>query len=246
LTALDGVDLDVAPGRSVGIIGHNGAGKTTLFDVISGFLRPDAGEVRIGELDVTGEAAHRRAVAGLGRSFQEARLFPSLTVAETVAVALERYLPNRDTLAAALALPASTYMEAAVAGRVDELLALLGLTGYRHHRIADLSTGTRRIVELCCVLGQDPAVVLLDEPSAGVAQRETEALAPLLRRVREATGCSLLIIEHDMALISSVCDELVALELGSVIARGAPAEVLGHPQVIASYLGGARQTALHV
>ena len=246
LTALDSVDLDVAPGSAVGIIGHNGAGKTTLFDVISGFLRPDAGEVRIGELDVTGEAPHRRAVAGLGRSFQEARLFPSLTVAETVAVALERYLPNRDTLAAALALPASTYMEAAVAERVDELLGLLGLTGYRHHRIADLSTGTRRIVELCCVLAQDPAVVLLDEPSAGVAQRETEALAPLLRRVREATGCSLLIIEHDMALISSVCDELVALELGSVIARGAPAEVLGHPQVIASYLGGARQTALHV
>jgi branched-chain amino acid transport system ATP-binding protein len=137
-------------------------------------------------------------------------------------------------------------LDAAVAGRVDALLALLGLTGYRHHRIADLSTGTRRIVELCCVLGQDPDVVLLDEPSAGVAQRETEALAPLLRRVREATGCSLLIIEHDMALISSVCDELVALELGSVIARGAPAEVLGHPQVVASYLGGARQTALHV
>jgi branched-chain amino acid transport system ATP-binding protein len=246
LTALDGVDLDLAPGRALGIIGHNGAGKTTLFDVISGFLRPDAGQVWVGDLDVTGEVPHRRAVAGLGRSFQEARLFPSLTVAETVAVALERYLPNRDALAAAMALPASTYMEAAVAERVDELLALLGLTGYRHHRISDLSTGTRRIVELCCVLAQDPAVVLLDEPSAGVAQRETEALAPLLQRVRDATGCSLLIIEHDMALISAVCDELVALELGAVITRGAPADVLNHPQVIASYLGRPRQTAMHV
>jgi branched-chain amino acid transport system ATP-binding protein len=202
--------------------------------------------VRIGDLDVTGEPPHRRALSGLGRSFQEARLFPSLTVAETVAVALERYLPNRDTLAAALALPASTYMEAAVAERVDELLTLLGLAGYRHHRIADLSTGTRRIVELGCVLAQGPAVVLLDEPSAGVAQRETEALAPLLRRVREVTGCSLLIIEHDMPLISAVCDELVALELGSVITRGVPAEVLDHPEVIASYLGRPRQTAVHV
>ena len=133
-------------------------------------------------------------------------------------------------------------MEAAVADRVDELLALLGLTGYRHHRIADLSTGTRRIVELACVLAQDPAVLLLDEPSAGVAQRETEALGPLLRRVRAATGCSLVIIEHDMGLLSAVCDELVALEFGSVIARGTPAEVLAHPKVISSYLGSDEET----
>ncbi|MGH9036967.1 MAG: ATP-binding cassette domain-containing protein, partial [Acidimicrobiia bacterium] len=242
ITALDGVDLDVAPGTAVGIIGPNGAGKTTLFDVISGFLAPDAGEVRLGSADITASAPHRRAVAGLGRSFQEARLFPSLTVAETVAVALERHLPNRDTLAAALALPASTYMEAAVAERVDGLLALLGLQGYRDHRIAELSTGTRRIVELACVLGQDPAVLLLDEPSAGVAQRETEALAPLLRRVRAATGCSLVIIEHDMGLLASVCDELVALEFGSVIARGTPAQVLSHPRVVESYLGADQDT----
>ncbi|MGH8992187.1 MAG: ABC transporter ATP-binding protein, partial [Acidimicrobiia bacterium] len=237
ITALAGVDLDVAPGTAVGVIGHNGAGKTTLFDVISGFVAPDAGRVALDGEDVTGRAPHRRAVAGLGRSFQEARLFPSLTVAETVAVALERHLPNRDPLAAALALPASTDMEAAVTGRTDELLTLLGLTGYRAHRIAELSTGTRRIVELACVLAQDPAVLLLDEPSAGVAQRETEALAPLLRRVRAATGCSLVIIEHDMGLVASVCDELVALEHGSVIARGTPAEVLAHPRVVESYLG---------
>jgi ABC-type branched-subunit amino acid transport system ATPase component/branched-subunit amino acid ABC-type transport system permease component len=246
LTALDGVDLEVAPGTAVGIIGHNGAGKTTLFDVVSGFLAPDAGRVLLGDVDVTDTAPHRRAVAGLGRSFQEARLYPSLTVAETVAVALERHLPNHDTLAAALALPASTYMEVSIAERVTDVLALLGLTGYGNHRIADLSTGTRRIVELACVLAQDPAVLLLDEPSAGVAQRETEALAPLLRRVREATGCSLVIIEHDMGLISAVCDELVALEFGSVIARGTPAEVLSHPKVIASYLGRPRQTPIHV
>jgi ABC-type branched-subunit amino acid transport system ATPase component/branched-subunit amino acid ABC-type transport system permease component len=247
LTALDGVDLDVAPGTAIGIIGHNGAGKTTLFDVVSGFLAPDAGRVLLGDVDITDAPSHRRAVAGLGRSFQEARLYPSLTVAETVAVAFERHLPNRDTLAAALALPASTYMEVGITERVAEVLALLGLTGYRNHRIADLSTGTRRIVELACVLAQDPAVLLLDEPSAGVAQRETEALAPLLRRVRDATGCSLVIIEHDMGLISAVCDELVALEFGSVIARGTPAEVLAHPKVIASYLGGPlRQTVLHV
>ena len=132
---------------------------------------------------------------------------------------------------------AATHGTHAIEERVDELLSLLGLTGYRHHRTADLSTGTRRIVELACVLAQDPAVLLLDEPSAGVAQRETEALAPLLRRVRAATGCTLVIIEHDMGLISSVCDELVAMEFGAVIARGTPAEVLSHDRVITSYLG---------
>ena len=237
---LDGVDLDIAPGAAVGIIGHNGAGKTTLFDVISGFLAPDAGEVRLRDVDMTDAPPHRRAVAGLGRSFQEARLFPSLTVAETVAVALERHLPNRDTLAAALALPGLDLHGGGSRRAGDELLTLLGLTGYRNHRIADLSTGTRRIVELACVLAQDPAVLLLDEPSAGVAQRETEALGPLLRRVRAATGCSLVIIEHDMGLLSAVCDELVALEFGSVIARGTPAEVLAHPRVISSYLGPTR------
>jgi ABC-type branched-subunit amino acid transport system ATPase component len=131
--------------------------------------------------------------------------------------------------------------------RVEMLVDLLHLGAYADKFVGELSTGTRRIVELACVLAQDPAVLLLDEPSAGVAQRETEALAPLLRRVRQATGCSLVIIEHDMGLISAVCDELVALEFGSVIARGTPGEVLNHPKVIASYLGvaGARQNALY-
>jgi ABC-type branched-subunit amino acid transport system ATPase component len=176
-------------------------------------------------------------VAGLGRSFQEARLFPSLTVAETIVVALERHLACHDPLAAALALPASLDSEASAFERAWELIDLLGLGGFADVPIADLSTGTRRIVELACVLAQDPAVVLLDEPSAGVAQRETEALGPLLRKVQAETGCAICIIEHDMNLLSSLCDELVALELGSVICTGTPDEVLAHPRVVESYLG---------
>jgi len=237
IRAVDEVELTVDPGTIVGLIGHNGAGKTTLFDVISGFLPADEGRIVLGGRDITGLPPHRRAVAQLGRSFQEARLYPSLTVAETVAVALETHLTNRDPLAAAVRLPVATYAEWAASRRVDELLDLLGLDVYRDHRTAELSTGTRRIVELACLLAQDPAVVLLDEPSSGVAQRETEALGPLLRRVQAATGCSMLVIEHDMGLISSLCDELVALELGRVIARGTPAQVLQDDRVLASYLG---------
>ncbi|HEX3793515.1 MAG TPA: ATP-binding cassette domain-containing protein [Acidimicrobiales bacterium] len=253
ITAVDGVDLVVQPHEVVGLIGHNGAGKTTLFDVISGFLEPDGGQLFIDGRNVTELAPHRRAVAGLGRSFQEARLYPSLTVAETITVALEQHLASKEPLAAALRLPASTDAEAAAAALVDELISQLGLESYRGRPIGELSTGTRRIVELACVMAQRPSVLLLDEPSGGVAQAETEALGPLLRQVARDTDCALLVIEHDMTLMSGLCDRLVALELGAVIAEGDPATVLADDRVIASYLGtdehtvhrsGARPSAL--
>jgi branched-chain amino acid transport system ATP-binding protein len=178
-------------------------------------------------------------VRGLARSFQEARLFPSLQVRETLAIALDRHLRGRGDgfVAASLRLPAATATERIVAGRVDELIEQLGLARYAHTPTGHLSTGTRRIVELACMLAADPKVLLLDEPSAGVAQAETEHLGPLLRQVQAETGCSIVIIEHDMPLLSGLCDELVALERGAVITRGRPADVLAHPQVIESYLG---------
>ncbi|MEX0875627.1 MAG: ATP-binding cassette domain-containing protein [Actinomycetota bacterium] len=237
IIAVNDVDLVVEPASIVGLIGHNGAGKTTLFDLVTGFLDPDAGKVTLDGDDVTGDSPHHRAIVGLGRSFQEARLYPTLTVREAISVALERHLANRDPVAAALRLPASTDTEAAISERVDELLKLVGLVPWQDKLTGDLSTGTRRIVELACLLALDPAVVLFDEPSAGIAQREAEALGPLLRKVQKETGCSMVVIEHDMGLLTSLCDEIVALELGSVIARGKPKQVLSHPLVIASYLG---------
>ncbi|HEX3900866.1 MAG TPA: ATP-binding cassette domain-containing protein [Mycobacteriales bacterium] len=237
IKVLNDIGMTIHKGEIVGLIGHNGAGKTTLFDVICGFLPADGGKVFLGGSDVTSFGAADRAVIGLGRSFQEARLYPGLTVAETVAVALERHLDSRDVVAAALRLPASTLSEAVVAERVRELLGRLGLTRYADTMIGELSTGTRRIVELACVMAQKPAVVLLDEPTAGVAQKETEALGPLLRQVRDETGATMLVIDHDMPLLTSLCDRLVALELGQVIAEGTPAAVLEDDRVIESYLG---------
>ncbi|HET6910539.1 MAG TPA: ATP-binding cassette domain-containing protein [Mycobacteriales bacterium] len=235
--ALDHVDLALHKHEILGLIGHNGAGKTTLFDVICGFLPSDRGRVLFGGAPMDAFPPSDRAFLGLGRSFQEARLYPSLTVEETIAVAFERHLFSRDVVAAGLRLPASTLSEMAVAQRVGELIEQLGLGRYAESLVGQLSTGTRRIVELGCVLAQDPAVLLLDEPTGGVAQKETEALGPLLRQVREETGCAMLVIEHDMPLLTSLCDRLVALELGQVIAEGAPAAVLEHPRVIESYLG---------
>src|SRR5690606_10533976 len=229
LRALDDVNLTVHPATIVGLIGHNGAGKTTLFDVLTGFLPADGGEVLLDGVDVTRWPPHKRAIGQVGRTFQEARLYPSLTPEQAPA--------SGAPLAAALGRPASVAAEDAPAERVDELTDMLGLAPDADRPTGELSTGMRRIVELACLLAQDPAVVLFDEPSAGVAQRETEALGPLLRRVQAETGCSMIIIEHDMGLLASLCDEFVALEQGSVIAGGTPSQVLSAPRVISSYLG---------
>ena len=237
ITAVDEVDLKLREGEILGLIGHNGAGKTTLMDCISGFLEIDGGRIFLRGEEVSEWPPYQRARGLLGRSFQDAMLYPTLTVAETVAVARERHIASREMVAAAFQLPASYESELAVWEKVDELVELMGLTAFREKLTGELSTGSRRIVDLACILAQDPKVLMLDEPSGGVAQKETEALAPLLLRVREHTGCSMLVIEHDMPLLSNVCDSMVALELGGVIAEGTPAQVLEHPRVIESYLG---------
>ncbi|MGQ0832315.1 MAG: ATP-binding cassette domain-containing protein [Microthrixaceae bacterium] len=237
ITAVNDVDLKLREGEILGLIGHNGAGKTTLMDCISGFLDIDEGRIRLLDADVTEWAPHEKARGGLGRSFQDALLYPSLTVAETISVARERHIASRDLVAAALQLPASYESELAVASKVNELIELMGLGAFREKLTGELSTGSRRIVDLACILAQDPKVLMLDEPSGGVAQKETEALGPLLLRIVERTGCSVLVIEHDMPLLRTICDRMIALELGGIIAEGPPVEVLEHPAVIESYLG---------
>jgi branched-chain amino acid transport system ATP-binding protein len=237
IRAVDDVSMRVSAGEIVGIIGPNGAGKTTLFDLISGYTRPSSGIVLLGEHDVTAISADRRARRGLGRSFQDARLFPAMTVEETIATALERFVDVRDPINAALRLPMFQDSESAVQARVDELVELMGLGAFRSKFVRELSTGSRRVVDLACVVAHHPAVVLLDEPSSGIAQREAEALAPLLLRIRDTLGASLLVIEHDMPLVTSVADRMIALDQGRVIAEGSPGDVLVHPDVVASYLG---------
>jgi ABC-type branched-subunit amino acid transport system ATPase component/MFS family permease len=239
--ALDGVSFDVRPGEILGFIGPNGAGKTTLFDVISGYTPADSGSIRLlsdGEMvDLHDRPTHVRSWRGLGRSFQDGRLFPGLTVHEAIAVALEQHVEVRDPIAATLHLPSVSDSEAHVHGRVDELIELLALGAYRDKFVREVSTGTRRVVDLACVLAQRPTVLLLDEPSSGIAQREAEALAPMLRRVRDELGASLLVIEHDLPLLGSISDRMIALDLGRLVAEGTPAEVIEHPAVVASYLG---------
>jgi len=246
--ALDGVSFDVHPGEILGFIGPNGAGKTTLFDVISGYTPADSGSIRLradGELvDLHDAPTHVRSWRGLGRSFQDGRLFPGLIVHEAIAVALEQHVEVRDPIAATLRLPSVADSEERVHARVDELIELLALGAYRDKFVRELSTGTRRVVDLACVLAQGPTVLLLDEPSSGIAQREAEALAPMLRRVRDELGASLLVVEHDLPLLGSISDRMIALDLGRLVAEGTPAEVVVHPAVVASYLGTDEATIL--
>ncbi len=235
--ALDDVAIELHEGEILGLIGPNGAGKTTLFDLVSGFLVPDKGRVVLGGRDLAGVRPPARARLGLARSFQNARLFASLTVRQTLCVALDDELELWDPITAALHLPNVASAERRLGRRADELIETMGLGDFGDKFVAELSTGSRRIVDLAGQIGAQPSVILLDEPSAGIAQRETEALVPMLLRLRDLTGASLLVIEHDLPLIMSVADRIVALDLGRVVCDGDAERVVNDPQVVESYLG---------
>jgi ABC-type branched-subunit amino acid transport system ATPase component/branched-subunit amino acid ABC-type transport system permease component len=236
VVAVDGVDLTAPSGSIVGLIGANGAGKTTLFEIIGGFTPADAGTVEVAGIDVTRRRPEQRASDGLVRSFQDAALFPSLTVAETVALALEHRLPT-STVGAMLGFDRHRRERERSA---DELITSMGLTAWQDIAVGELSTGTRRITELACLVALNPLVLLLDEPAAGLAQREVEALGVLLRRFRDEAGMTMVVIEHDIPFVMAISDEVVAMGSGRVIATGDPAVVRSHPEVIASYLGDDR------
>jgi branched-chain amino acid transport system ATP-binding protein len=238
IRAVNDTSFELHEGEILGLIGPNGAGKTTIFDLISGFTKPDSGVITFDGIDVTDHSPDRRAVLGLGRSFQDARLVPSLTVAENLAIGLDRHLEVRDHLASILSLPGVVRLEEDVAWTVADLVELMNLGAFRDKFVRELSTGSRRIVDLAMCIAHDPKVLLLDEPSSGIAQKETEALGPLLERIQSETGCALLVIEHDMPLITSVSDRMIALELGHPIVEGSPHEVTTDPRVVSSYLGG--------
>lgn len=238
VAAVDDVSFELHQGQVLGLIGPNGAGKTTVLDLISGFQRHDHGRVQLFGRDVTEWPSHARARAGLGRMFQDARLFSSLTVREAIAVALDRQVDVGDPLSAMLGLPDARASEDAIRLRVEELIELVHVGAFRDKFVDELSTGSRRMVEIACLLGIEPRVLLLDEPSSGIAQKEAEALGPILLDVQRELDASILVIEHSMPLLTSIADHLVALDSGRFVTAGEPDEVLSHPDVVRSYLGG--------
>jgi ABC-type branched-subunit amino acid transport system ATPase component len=234
VAAVDGVSFAVRSGETLGLIGPNGAGKTTTFELLGGFTRADTGQVVFDRRDISHLGPEQRARLGLIRSFQDAALFPTMTVKETVMLALERVQPTRF-LSAAIGV---TWGEQRREQRARELVAMMGLDRYRDKQIQELSTGTRRITEIACLVALRPTCLLLDEPSSGIAQRETEALGTLLVDLKRQLDLTLVIIEHDIPLIMGISDRIVAMADGRVIAEGTPDVVRNDPGVIDAYLGG--------
>jgi ABC-type branched-subunit amino acid transport system ATPase component/ABC-type branched-subunit amino acid transport system permease subunit len=232
--AVRDVSIEVREGETVGLIGPNGAGKTTTFEVLGGFVSADSGSVRFLDRDITDLSPEARARMGLIRSFQDAALFPTMTVTECVMLALERVRPTSFLVS----ITGWNGGERRKRQLARQLISYLGLDAYRDKQIRELSTGTRRITEIACLVALEPKFLLLDEPSSGIAQRETEALGGLLEKLKRELGLTLLVIEHDMPLIMGISDRIVAMADGRVICSGTPAEVMADPLVAEAYLGG--------
>jgi ABC-type branched-subunit amino acid transport system ATPase component/ABC-type branched-subunit amino acid transport system permease subunit len=232
--AVRGVSFDVRAGETMGLIGPNGAGKTTTFELLGGFVKADAGRVVFEGQDVSSLGPEARGRLGMIRSFQDAALFPTLTVEECVRLSLERLHPT-GFFASVAGLPAGKREKDAL---VRDLIGFMGLERYKTSQIQQLSTGTRRIAEIACLVALQPTLLLLDEPSSGIAQRETEALGQLLTELRDQLKLTMLLIEHDIPLVMRLSDRIVAMADGEVIAMGTPDVVRNDPHVVEAYLGG--------
>ena len=231
VVAVDGLSLDVEPGQVVGLIGPNGAGKTSAIDAVTGFTRAASGGVRLGDRDVTRLPVHRRAAAGLSRSFQSLELFEDMTVLDNLYAACDR--PGRWTFLTDLVRPGSRPLPAHVLVAVREF----GLQDSLDRPVGDLSYGERRLLAIARALAASPSVLLLDEPAAGLSDDETRELARLVRRLAEDWGMGVLLVEHDVDMVMSVCDQVVVLDFGRLICAGTPEEVRRDPAVRAAYLG---------
>lgn len=240
LRAVRQVSFNAAPGAIVGLIGPNGSGKTTTLDVVSGLVGSSGGSVRVDGTDLAEYLPEERHGLGVVRSFQDCRLFPELAVYDVLLVCQDARRPP-GVLSSTLQMPWARRSERHKRQAVDRVIEAFGLTRFRFHRIAQLSTGTRRVVDLASMVLAEPRLLLLDEPTAGIAQREAEAFVPLLRRLQQVADTTIVVVEHDVPLVMALCTQVVVLELGSVVAQGPPDQVRRDPRALAAYLGASEE-----
>ena len=250
--ALNGCTVEVQAGTITGLIGPNGSGKTTLFNVITGYDRPDAGEVYLGSNKITGASPQRVFAAGIGRTFQLTRIFPRLTVLENMIVAAQHSggfmgvasAGEHSSHARRFRNPLARAGGPADRQRAMELLEFTGIAGHAGKLAGTLSYGQRKLLELSYVLVADPAIVLLDEPAGGVNPSLINQLADRIRQLN-AAGKTFLIVEHNMEFVMGLCHHLAVLDYGTIVATGPPSVIRNDPRVLDAYLGTAEDAEDH-
>ena len=236
LHAVDDFHITIEKGQLYGLIGPNGAGKTTVFNLLTGVYKPDEGIIRLNGQDITGRSTIEVNMAGVARTFQNIRLFKNLSVLDNVKVGLHNHF-RYSTLEGILRLPRYHKVEKEMNERAMELLKVFDLDGQADFLASNLPYGKQRELEIARALATQPKLLLLDEPAAGMNPNETQDLMKTIRFVRDNFDVSILLIEHDMKLVSGICEKLTVLNFGRVLAQGDTSDVLNNPEVITAYLG---------
>ena len=236
LRAVDDFNIEIKKGQLYGLIGPNGAGKTTVFNLLTGVYKPNEGIIKLEDKDITGLKTIDINKAGIARTFQNIRLFKELTVLDNVKVSLHNHY-HYSTIEGILRLPKYYKVEKEMDERAMELLKVFELDGEAEYLASNLPYGKQRKLEIARALATDPKLLLLDEPAAGMNPNETGELMDTIRFVRDKFDMTILLIEHDMKLVSGICEELTVLNFGRILAQGQTGTVLNDPQVITAYLG---------
>ncbi len=236
LKAVSDFSIELDSGEIVGLIGPNGAGKTTVFNLITGMEKPDSGKIYFRREYITGLPAHRISKLGIARTFQNIRLLDYLSVLDNVKIAYHSHI-SYTLFEAALRLPKFHRVEREITEKSMEFLKLFDLADLAHEPASSLPYGKRRMLEIARALATEATLLLLDEPAAGLNPQETAELTELIRKIRDDFHITIFLIEHDMRMVMDLCERIVVLNFGKIIAQGEPHEVKGNPEVIEAYLG---------
>ncbi|HEY5299975.1 MAG TPA: ABC transporter ATP-binding protein [Acetobacteraceae bacterium] len=237
IRAVDSVSFEVRAGEVFSIIGPNGAGKTTIFNLISRIYQPTSGKLMLDGRDITSVPAYQVAGLGIARTFQNIELFQNASVLQNLLIGCHCHV-KAGILSQICFLPSAKRDELVHRERAEDVIAFLGLQRYRHTLIGSLPYGVRKVVELGRALCTEPKLLLLDEPSSGLNVEETEGMGYWIEDIKQDLGITVIMVEHDMSLVSAVSDRVLALNYGRVMALGTPREVQTHPDVVRAYIGG--------